>query len=972
MNLKPLVKKKRSLAWLITTPLVLGLGIAVTVLASGYYNSLICTLLGFPRAITKNGSEVVYATDDNIKTKADAVKNAEDITLLTAEEGDILLKNNNKALPLAANSKVSVFGKNSVNLVYGGSGSGGGDTSNAKTIFDSLTSAGFTYNPTLKDFYDSSASESGRPSNPNDLDSGKVVTMAIGETPIASYTDNVKSSYSNYNDAAIVVLSRVGGEGFDLPRTMSGISGAHAADDHYLQLDQNETDLLASVCSSGFKHVVVVINSSEPIECGFLDDPTHYAYQDKIDAALWVGGPGSTGAMAIGEILAGTVNPSGHTVDTFARNFKNDPTFPNFSDNLVENGDRYFYTKDGNKVYQNYYFVDYEEGIYVGYRYYETRGKTDGSEWYSDNVVYPFGYGLSYSTFSWTVKDTPPSSFTATDKITVKVEVKNTSDVAGKDVVQIYAHAPYITDGIEKSDEVLVGFAKTGLLQPNQTEEVEIVVDPYDFASYDYKDKNNNGFKGYELDEGNYELRVCHNAHDVESTIKMSLDKNYQFDKDPTTGNKVENLYTDNESKFDNSDDQLSTVLSRSDWTGTFPTTPIDEERDLGSSTSDKIKKFRSAASNSPLVEDTTIVMPTQGVNNGEKQILLKQLTGKEYDDPLWDQLMDEVSFDDMVKLYNNGAFQTVGIESIGKPKTSDADGPAGYNCFMDTTHATFYDTNVYTSECVIGATWSRDVAQKVGKALGNEGLIGNEKGDGLPYTGWYAPGVNIHRSPFGGRNFEYFSEDGYFAGEMAAAEIEGCKSKGILPTVKHFALNEQETHRSLNGDASFVNEQAMREIFLKPFEKAVKKGKTTSIMFSFNRIGYTWAGGDYRLLTTILREEWGFRGYVICDFNTCAHMDSRQMAYAGGDLNLATTPISWAKADNANDVYVLRKACKNILYSVANSNAIQNDIIGYQLPVWQITLYVIDGVILAGLGVWGFFAIRSAYKKKPEPLTEH
>ncbi|MFA6830532.1 MAG: glycoside hydrolase family 3 N-terminal domain-containing protein, partial [Bacilli bacterium] len=205
-----------------------------------------------------------------------------------------------------------------------------------------------------------------------------------------------------------------------------------------------------------------------------------------------------------------------------------------------------------------------------------------------------------------------------------------------------------------------------------------------------------------------------------------------------------------------------------------------------------------------------------------------------------------------------------------------------------------------------------------------------------------------------------------------AAAEIEGCKSKGILPTVKHFALNEQETHRSLNGDASFVNEQAMREIFLKPFEKAVKKGKTTSIMFSFNRIGYTWAGGDYRLLTTILREEWGFRGYVICDFNTCAHMDSRQMAYAGGDLNLATTPISWAKADNANDVYVLRKACKNILYSVANSNAIQNDIIGYQLPVWQITLYVIDGVILAGLGVWGFFAIRSAYKKKPEPLAEN
>ena len=466
MNIfKKIWKRKGSRAWLLTTVIVLVvLLVASLVLTQNafLYNS-VCIFLGRERQVLVSGDPsgyVRYETDEGIDNKADALAAANAVNEQIAEEGIVLLKNEDNALPLEEGAKVSVFGKNSVNLVYGGSGSGGARGTGYKTIFDSLTAAGFEYNETLKKFYESSASGDGRPDNP---EMGEIITgFSTGETPQSAYTAEVKNSYAQYSDAALIVISRISGEGFDLPRTMmqsydntSKVSGARNADDHYLQLDQNETDLIAAVSQAGFDKVIVVVNSANPIELGFLDDPDHYAYSDKIDAALLLGLPGMSGVMALGRVLTGEVNPSGRLIDTYARDFKADPTWNNFGDNRSDGGNRYV-NESGRE--QQFYFVRYEEGIYVGYRYWETRGHTDGEEWYDSHVVYPFGYGLSYTTFSYEVGDYKlvdedgaavdlPETLSADDKdksISVDVTVTNEGDTyTGKEVVQLYVSAPY-------------------------------------------------------------------------------------------------------------------------------------------------------------------------------------------------------------------------------------------------------------------------------------------------------------------------------------------------------------------------------------------------------------------------------------------------------------------------------------------------------------------------------------------------
>jgi beta-glucosidase len=383
---------------------------------------------------------------------------------------------------------------------------------------------------------------------------------------------------------------------------------------------------------------------------------------------------------------------------------------------------------------------------------------------------------------------------------------------------------------------------------------------------------------------------------------------------------------------------------------------PTETDRVLDDAT---YTALRDTTTNSDATQATE--MPTQGVVPETGALKLSDLVGKDYDDPAWEKLLNEVSVSDMEGMFDNAAFKTAGILSISKPLTNDTDGPAGFINFMDT--KTFYGTAFYACECTIAATWDLDLVKAMGVAVGNEGLIGQE--GGLPYSGWYAPGVNIHRSPFGGRTGEYYSEDGFLNGMMAASLIQGCRSKGVYNDVKHFALNEQETHRAVNGDITWATEQSIREIYLKPFEKASKLGKATGIMSSFNRIGTRWTGGDYRLLTKVLRNEWGFRGLVICDFNTNpSYQNSKQMAYAGGDLNLATQPVSWVDASNAADVAVLRSNCHNVLYTVANSNALNSSIIGYKKPIWVVITYIVDATICVGLVAWGFFAVRSAYKK--------
>lgn len=922
-------------------------------LSAGELGGLMDTLFGSQRQIYSDEVTSVYPTQ-KATNKAEAFANAQEVNLKLAEEGFVLLKNENAALPMNKGTRISVFSKNSVNLSYGGSGSGGFDTSNNKNLYESLNDAGFVTNPTLKRFYESSQSGPVRTANSSDLDNGDNQKIATAETPQSKYTDAVKNSYADYSDAALVVITRIGGEGFDLPRYQGNSEGAVSPDSHYLELDQNEIDLLTAVTDGTFKRVVVVFNTPSSFEATFLKDSAYAAFADKIDAAVWIGFTGSNGITALGEILNGDVNPSGRLVDTWAADFTKNPSFVNFGTGcLPDTTDKY----DGGM----YYSVDYEEGIYVGYRYYETRGETDGEDWYNANVVYPFGYGLSYTTFDWTVGDASASEIELGTTITVPVTVKNTGSVAGKEVVQLYASAPYTLGGIEKAHKVLVGFAKTKLLQPGESETVTVSFDPYSAASYDYRDANSNGFSGYELEAGEYTLYVSRNAHESEKAIALNLAADVQIGTDPTTDSEVVNRYTDSENFLD-SDWQLDTMLSRADWEGTWPT-PQTAQQHAG--TDRLYEEIRSEEHNNPTDFDSE-EYPWFGE---EPTLTLRDLLpsaeaeGYEpvvsYDDERWEELMMGCDEEEMIALINNGAYHTLAMESVGLPATIHGDGPSGFTCFMSKEQVN--GTCQYVSEPVMASTWNINLMNELGEAIGEEGTIG-DKATGQPYSSIYAPGVNIHRSPFGGRCSEYFSEDPFISGMMGAAEVQGIQSRGVLPTVKHFVANEQETHRSIGGDLSWLSEQALREIYLKPFEHTVKLGETRGIMTSFNRIGTRWTGGDYRLLTEILRSEWGFNGLVICDFNTIPqYMIPRMMFYAGGSLDLATQQSAmWTDCDtsDAGDAIVLMRAVKDVMYALVNSNAMNAEVIGYNPPIWQEYLHWINIGAFTLVGVWLVLAI--------------
>lgn len=922
-------------------------------LSAGELGGLMDTLFGSQRPIYSDEVTSVYPTQ-KATNKAEAFANAQEVNLKLAEEGFVLLKNENAALPMNKGARISVFSKNSVNLSYGGSGSGGFDTSNNKDLYESLNDAGFVTNPTLKRFYESSQSGPVRTANSSDLDNGDNQKIATAETPQSKYTDAVRNSYADYSDAALVVITRIGGEGFDLPRYQGDSEGAVSPDSHYLELDQNEIDLLTAVTDGTFKRVVVVFNTPSSFEATFLKDSAYAAFEDKIDAAVWIGFTGSNGITALGEILNGDVNPSGRLVDTWAADFTKNPSFANFGTGcLPDTTDKY----DGGM----YYSVDYEEGIYVGYRYYETRGETDGEDWYNANVVYPFGYGLSYTTFDWTVGDASASEIELGTTITVPVTVKNTGSVAGKDVVQLYASTPYTLGGIEKAHKVLVGFAKTKLLQPGESETVTVSFDPYSAASYDYRDANSNGFSGYELEAGEYTLYISRNAHESEKAIALNLAADVQIGTDPTTDSEVVNRYTDSENFLD-SDWQLDTMLSRADWEGTWPT-PQTAQQHAG--TDRLYEEIRSEEHNNPTDFDSE-EYPWFGE---EPTLTLRDLLpsaeaeGYEpvvsYDDERWEELMMGCDEEEMIALINNGAYHTLAMESVGLPATIHGDGPSGFTCFMSKEQVN--GTCQYVSEPVMASTWNINLMNELGEAIGEEGTIG-DKATGQPYSSIYAPGVNIHRSPFGGRCSEYFSEDPFISGMMGAAEVQGIQSRGVLPTVKHFAANEQETHRSIGGDLSWLSEQALREIYLKPFEYTVKLGETRGIMTSFNRIGTRWTGGDYRLLTEILRNEWGFNGLVICDFNTIPqYMIPRMMFYAGGSLDLATQQSAmWTDCDtsDAGDAIVLMRAVKDVMYALVNSNAMNAEVIGYNPPIWQEYLHWINIGAFTLVGVWLVLAI--------------
>lgn len=1004
---KSIFGKKGSRIWFIVTAALLVLLLVINIVANSVLYEVFASVFGGKRAAFANDSKLIYESDYD--SKKETLKKANEFNETIVEQGAVLLKNESGALPIytpetagankaSTKPRISVFGKNSVNLAYGGSGSGASGNSSSKTLYDSLHSAGYDTNDELEKFYNGNASGKPRPAKPegSNLDDGKSITVPTYETPQTSYTDAVKNSYKNYSDAAIVVFTRMGGEGFDLPRTMEDDENSH-----YLELDKYEKDLLTAVCNENFKHIIVLLNIGTSMELGFLNDPAY----SKIDAALWIGFPGASGAMAIGRILNGNVNPSGRTVDTWAADFTKNPTWNNFG----ESKPGYDEFTVGGKG-QEYYFVDYEESVYVGYKYYETRAfdeRETNPDWYAENVIYPFGYGLSYTTFEWSV-DAGSLKNTTIDgktKYEVKVTVKNTGNTAGMDVVELYGHAPYYYYGIEKPYITLLDFAKTPLLYPEaqasadkpNSATVTLTFDPYYLASYDYYDLNGNSFAGYELDpvtagaDSDYCLFVSHDSHTAKEMIPFNVPATgIQYSRDPVTGSRVKNRYTDNEDARLNSDYHItasgSQYLTRGDWEGTMPQPAVSENKDERE-VNDQLISFLKSTPYTNFEQKEVVKLSTFDENlivNYRDMLYNKGVYGfgddvadkdkwqafTSYDDGRWEYLLNATNASDLLEMINYGAFQSGALQSIGKPLTNDTDGPAGFVNFM-LKDGTYWGTAYYVAQINVASTWNQDLADEFGKMVGNEGIWGADgHGNGMTYSGWYAPGCNIHRSPFGGRNFEYMSEDAIFTGKMAAAQIRGCQSKGVYCFVKHFAVNDQETHRSINGVSVWLSEQALRETYLRAFEIIVKEGGTRAMMSSFNRIGSVWAGGDYRLLTNILREEWGFRGTVISDFTSGSYMNARQMAYAGGDLNLNNqSKYAWSDFDvnNANDVDALRKCAKNVLYTVLNSNAMNREIIGYNLPIWQIILIVADCAIVVGLGVWGFFAVKKALKKNNE-----
>jgi beta-glucosidase len=954
---KKMSNKKFLTMWIVIMGLVVILAAGVTITSRVFHATITMYFGGQKyRIIGETGNvdteyyKKAYPNPDAAGTAA------RELTVTIEEEGIVLLKNDAaQVLPLPAGSRISVFGRTSVDIVYGGSGSGNVDVSTAATLESSLANAGFEVNPALPAFYrerselqgpqigTGSAFFGGQPVYLQpyrhaaiQMDSPETSTYHIAEVALSEYTQQVQQSYADYHDAAIIIFGRGGGEGGDLSRDiqvdMSHYSAAAQSTlerlgirpgQHQLELSQNEIDLLAHVREQNFSKVIVLINSSEAMELGFIDE-------DWINAALWIGSPGE-GLNAVGKVVAGEVNPSGRLVDTYPYRMREDPTFANF----------------GNFAYDNApgtYFVEYEEGIYVGYRYWETRYVNDEAG-YRRAVQFPFGYGLSYTTFDWELVRNSPSSGTLSEDGTISVDlrVRNTGNQPGKDVVQLYATSPYTPGGIEKAYMVLIAFEKTSLLQPGAEEIITLQAPVYSLASYDYNDANQNGFRGYEAEAGTYQIKVMKNAHDsgLGAPLEYRIDSAIRFETDPVTESQISN-------QFDDVSSHIKVYLSRNDWEGTFPKAPAADDRIAGADVLDGAKPYVPSEHNNPT--------DTSPVFNAKNNISLIDLRGVSYEDPRWDLLLDQVDINEFVELFKTGAYNTAVMPSVAKPVTRDLDGPAGLSAYVGNTSAT-----AYPSACVIAATWSKDIARKMGEALGEEALHAEVQG-------WYAPAMNTHRSPFAGRNFEYYSEDGVLGGEIAAQAVAGAKSKGIVTYIKHLVLNDQETNRVRdNGMMTWANEQAIRELYLRPFEIAVKKGGTTGVMSAFNRVGATWAGGNRSLLTEVLRGEWGFRGSVITDFNLYPYMNQDQALRNGGDfmLTMYMPPIydkTPADIESPTAKQAIRNAAHNILYATVNSNAMNGAAPGVVFkaitPLWWTLLLIADGVIML-LIVIGLVLIR-------------
>ena len=863
------------------------------------------------------------------ETNEEAAEVAEEIM----EDGIVLLKNES-LLPLNETKKLNIFGWESINPAYGGAGSGGiNDLYDIVSLNQGLENAGFSINQELVDFYNNYGAD-------NPEMSIQKQSWTLPEPPVDTYSDELIKSAKEYSDVAVVVLSRKAGEGHnDIPMDVRKAAYDNNSDEyddfpegeHYLQLSQTERDMVDMVCSN-FDNVIVVYNGANQFELGFADE------YPQIKSVVWCPGTGNVGFNALGKVFSGEVNPSGKTPDTFIYDMTTAPwwnnaektEYTNLADLAVEG------MNAGTAQVYAPAFTNYVEGIYVGYKYYETAAQ-EGAIDYDKTIQYPFGYGLSYTEFEQKMGELEEKD----GQISVDVEVTNTGDVAGKDVVEVYYEPPYTNGGIEKSSANLIEFAKTDLLQPGESQTVTVTFSIEDMASYD-----ENHAKAYVLEKGDYAISINSDSHTVLDQKTYTADKDVVYkgeNKRASDDTAATNVFEDAKGDV--------TYLSRADHFANY------EEATAAPASAELGEPYVSEYHLNSNFDKTTYlndedVMPTTGADNG---LTLADMRDADYDDPRWEKLLDQLTVDEMANMIAMAGYQTAAMDSVGKVATLDFDGPAAIN-----NNFTGVGSIGFPIEVVVASTWNKELAQAWGECMGK---ISQEMGA----EGWYAPGMNTHRTAFGARNYEYFSEDGVLAGNMGAKAVEGARNYGVYSYIKHFALYE--------GNAKMVsvwsNEQAIREIYLKPFEISVKQGGANAVMVSWSFLGDKWTGESSNLMNTVLRDEWGFRGMALTDFfrnNGHGFMNADAALANGVDAMLSTfngEENNVANPEHPTAVLQMRNACKNVMYTVVSSWAYDGEHEETGMENWKkagIGIDIVIALFMAGMEV---LVIRGYKKRK-------
>ena len=863
------------------------------------------------------------------ETNEEAAEVAEEIM----EDGIVLLKNES-LLPLNETKKLNIFGWESINPAYGGAGSGGiNDLYDIVSLNQGLENAGFSINQELVDFYNNYGAD-------NPEMSIQKQSWTLPEPPVDTYSDELIKSAKEYSDVAVVVLSRKAGEGHnDIPMDVRKAAYDNNSDEyddfpegeHYLQLSQTERDMVDMVCSN-FDNVIVIYNGANQFELGFADE------YPQIKSVVWCPGTGNVGFNALGKVFSGEVNPSGKTPDTFIYDMTTAPwwnnaektEYTNLADMAVEG------MNAGTAQVYAPAFTNYVEGIYVGYKYYETAAQ-EGAIDYDKTVQYPFGYGLSYTEFEQKMGELEEKD----GQISVDVEVTNTGDVAGKDVVEVYYKPPYTNGGIEKSSANLIEFAKTDLLQPGESQTVTVTFSIEDMASYD-----ENNAKAYVLEKGDYVISINSDSHTVLDQKTYTADKDVVYkgeNKRASDDTAATNVFEDAKGDI--------TYLSRADHFANY------EEATAAPASAELGEPYVSEYHLNSNFDKTTYlndedVMPTTGADNG---LTLADMRDADYDDPRWEKLLDQLTVDEMANMIAMAGYQTAAMDSVGKVATLDFDGPAAIN-----NNFTGVGSIGFPIEVVVASTWNKELAQAWGECMGK---ISQEMGA----EGWYAPGMNTHRTAFGARNYEYFSEDGVLAGNMGAKAVEGARKYGVYSYIKHFALYE--------GNAKMVsvwsNEQAIREIYLKPFEISVKQGGANAVMVSWSFLGDKWTGESSNLMNTVLRDEWGFRGMALTDFfrnNGHGFMNADAALANGVDAMLSTfngEENNVANPEHPTSVLQMRNACKNVMYTVVSSWAYDGEHEETGMENWKkagIGIDIVIALFMAGMEV---LVIRGYKKRK-------